>query len=167
MEKTVKIGKKSVRLSNNISWAIIYRDQFGTDIVPTLMPMLAGAVDVLAGVVNETGKTGDISIADIASVASGDAFIEAMAHLAGLEFVDFINITWSMAKACDDDIPEPIEWVKGFDAFPLDVIFPAVAKLIFEGCVSSKNLKRLKDLGKSLQPKLTSTQSSSPDSNED
>ena len=40
MEKTINIGNKSVRLSNNVSWTMEYRDQFGQDIIPTLMPAL-------------------------------------------------------------------------------------------------------------------------------
>jgi hypothetical protein len=74
-----------------------------------------------------------------------------------------------MAKACDDDIPEPIEWVKQFDTFPVDVIAPEVFNLALKGAMSSKNLKRLKDLKKKIQPlanQLTLKPSSSPDLNE-
>ena len=86
-----------------------------------------------------------------------------------VEFVDtIINVTWAMAKAADENIDPPKRWVRQFETFPLDVIVPAVYELIFKGFVSSKNLKRLKNLGaslKNLQPSLSTT-SSSPDSNE-
>ena len=167
MEKTIKIGKKSVRLNNNISWAIAYRDQFGRDIIPTLMPLLASALDVISGLINETGKTDDIDLADLAKLANGDALLNAAIHLGGFEFTDLICITWALAKCSDEDIPEPREWVKQFDEFPLDVIAPEVFGLIFKGVVSSKNLKRLEDLKKRIQPVSISTPSSSPDSNED
>ena len=62
MEKTIKIGKQSVRLNNNISWAIAYRDQFGRDIIPALMPLLASALDIISGIINETGKTDEIDL---------------------------------------------------------------------------------------------------------
>lgn len=165
MEKTVKIGKKSVRLNNNIGWAITYRDQFGRDIVQALMPMIAGAMDVVSGILNETGKLEDITPEDILKVADGDALIDAVIHLSGLEFVDFINITWALAKCADDTIPEPSEWVKEFDEFPLDVLAPEVARLVIKGVVSSKNLKRLKNLTQRIQP-LNSTPSSSQELNE-
>ena len=93
MEKTIKIGKKSVRLNNNISWAIAYRDQFGRDIIPTLMPMLASALDIVSGLINETGKTEDFELVDFAKLADGDALINAMIHLGSIEFIDLINIT--------------------------------------------------------------------------
>lgn len=153
MEKTITIGDKDVRLSNNISWAMIYRDQFGQDIIPTLLPMIAGTIDIIAGLIEETGKTGEITAEDMAKLASGDALIDALAHIGAAEFVDFINITWSMAKACDESIPEPRRWVQQFDTFPLDVIVPEVATLILDGVVSSKNSQRLKDLGQNLRPK--------------
>lgn len=168
MEKSIKIGKKDVRLNNNISWAIIYRDQFGRDIIPTLMPLVASALDIVSGVINQTGKTEDIELADLARLADGDALLNAAIHLGGFEFTDLVCITWAMAKCADEDIPEPRTWVAQFDDFPLDVIVPAVFTLIFKGVVSSKNLKRLEDLKKKIRPtsQSTSTRSSSQDSSE-
>ena len=167
MEKTIKIGKKSVRLNNNISWAIVYRDQFGRDIIPALMPLLASALDIISGLINETGKTEDIELADLAKLADGDALLNAVIHLGGFEFTDLICITWALAKCADEDIPAPREWIAQFDSFPIDVIAPEVFTLIFKGVISSKNLKRLEDLKKRIQPTSISTQSSSPDSKED
>ena len=167
MEKTIKIGKKSVKLNNNVSWAIVYRDQFGRDIIPTIMPLFAAALDIISGIINETGKTDDIELTDLAKLADGDSLLNAAIHLGGFEFTDLICITWALAKCADDDIPAPREWIEQFETFPVDVVAPEVFSLIFKGVVSSKNLKRLEDLKKRIQPTLTSTQSSSPDSNED
>lgn len=167
MEKTIKIGKKSVKLNNNVSWAIVYRDQFGRDIIQTIMPLFASALDIISGIINETGKTDDIELTDLAKLADGDSLLNAVIHLGGFEFTDLICITWALAKCADEDIPAPREWIEQFETFPVDVVAPEVFSLIFKGVVSSKNLKRLEDLKKRIQPTLTSTQSSSPDSNED
>lgn len=87
-----------------------------------------------------------------------------------VEFVDtVINVTWAMAKAADESILPPKQWVRQFEEFPLDVVGPAVYDLVIRGFVSSKNLKRLKKIGKdlrNLQPSHSTT-SSSQDSNED
>ena len=72
-----------------------------------------------------------------------------------------------LAKCADEDIPAPREWIEQFETFPVDVVAPEVFSLIFKGVVSSKNLKRLEDLKKRIQPTSISTQSSSPDSKED
>ena len=170
MEKTIKIGSKSVRLSNNIGWAMEYRDQFGRDIVPSLTPAIAGLLDIMSGIVNETGKVKDITVVDIIASLGGDSLADAMIHLSGLEFVDFINITWALAKAADESIPEPREWVREFDYFPVDVIAPEVFELVVKGLTSSKNWQRLKSLRKQvkiIQPESNLTQSSSQESNED
>ena len=170
MEKTIKIGKQEVRLTNNVSWAIIYRDQFGHDIIPTLMPMLAATLDIVSGMIDEVSEGGKIEVADLLRSLDGDKLLDAVIHLSGLEFVELINITWAMAKAVDDDIPDPKTWVRGFSEFPVDKIAPEVFSLAFKGLVSSKNLKRLKDLTsgiKVVQPTSTSTPSSLPDSSED
>lgn len=152
MEKTVQIGNKEVHLSNNIGWAIDYRDQFGQDIIPTLLPMVAAALDLIKGLLEEVEDTNNLEWRDILRLIDGDTLFDALIHLGGLEFRDFINITWAMAKCADESIPEPRTWVKEFEVFPVDELAPTVFDLIFKGVVSSKNLTRLKDVKKSLQP---------------
>ena len=56
MIKTLKIEGKEVRLDNNIDWAMIYRDQFGTDIIPALMPLFASAMDIFSELLKKTGN---------------------------------------------------------------------------------------------------------------
>lgn len=167
MEKTVNIGNKSVRLSNNVGWTMIYKDQFGQDIIPTLMPMIAAMLDVVSGVIQATGKTSEIEAEDLLAVLDGDTLINAALHISGLEFTDLIKMTWSMAKALDDNLPEPKVWVRDFEVFPVDEVVPAVFELALKGVMSSKNLERLKGLKGNLQPALTSIRSSLQASKED
>lgn len=152
MEKTIQIGNKEVRLNNNIGWTIDYRDQFGSDIIPTLLPMVAAALDLIKGLLEEVEDTNNLDWKDILKVLDGDVLLDALVHLGGLEFKDFINITWAMAKCADDSIPEPRTWVRQFETFPVDVIAPAVFELVYSGVVSSKNLNRLKGMKDNLQP---------------
>ena len=168
MEKIIKIGKQEVRLSNNVAWTMEYRDQFGKDIVPALMPVLASIIEGVSTIVSEAGGN-EISMGDIADAVQGRS-MEVLLPLFQAEFVDtIINVTWAMAKAADESIEPPKRWVRQFEEFPLDVIVPEVYELVMKGFVSSKNLKRLKKLGTSLttlQPSHSTT-SSSPDSSED
>ena len=169
MIRTLEFGNKEVRLSNNIGWTMIYRDQFGHDIVTALTPMLAAGLDLISGLLSDVDTSKPIEATELMKRIDGDVLIDAMAHLAGVEFVDLIHITWAMAKAVDDSIPEPKRWVKDFEDFPVDIIAPEVAKLAFKGMVSTKNLKRLMSLRekvRTIQP-LTSTQSSLQESKED
>ena len=168
MEKVIKIGKTEVKLNNNVAWTMEYRDQFGRDIVPALMPLLASFIEGVSAVVSETGKN-ELNFTDIASALEGRS-MEILLPLFQVEFVDtIINVTWAMAKAADESIDPPKRWVRQFDEFPLDIIVPAVYELVLKGFVSSKNLNRLKTVGaslKTLQPSRSMT-SSSQDLNED
>lgn len=152
MEKTVTIGNKEIRLNNNIGWTFEYRDQFGTDIIPTLLPMIAAVLDVLKGILEQVEEAEEVNVKDILKMLDGDTLIDALIHLGGIEFIDFVNVTWSMAKSADESIPEPRTWVKEFDTFALDEIAPVVFELIYTGVVSEKNVKRLKSKMRSLQP---------------
>ena len=168
MEKVIKIGKQEVKLSNNVAWTMEYRDQFGKDIVPALMPVLASMIEGVSTVVSDAGGS-EINITDIAGALQGRT-MDVLLPMFQVEFVDtIINVTWAMAKAADESILPPKQWVRQFEEFPLDVVGPAVYDLVIRGFVSSKNLKRLKKIGKdlrNLQPSHSTT-SSSQDSNED
>ena len=152
MIKTVKFGKNEITLDNNIGWTMVYRDQFGTDIIPSIMPILASAVDILSGVAENIGDKKEIGIEMLGELSESGKLEEAIVKASSAEFVDFINITWALAKNADDSISDPREWVKQFDEFPVDVIGPEVFKLVFKGMISSKNLKRMNVVMKSVHP---------------
>lgn len=167
MEKIIKIGKQEVRLNNNVAWTMEYRDQFGKDIVPAIMPLLASMVEGVSTVMAEAGE--ELSVSSISEAIQGRA-LDVLLPMFQVEFVDLvINVTWAMAKAADEEVAPPKQWVRQFESFPLDVIGPAVLDMVLKGFVSSKNLKRLKGIGeslKNLQPSH-STKSSSQGLNED
>ena len=169
MEKIVRIGDVEVKLSNNVAWTMEYRDQFGKDILPAIMPLLASMIEGVSTVVAEASDSSELSTSSIAEAIEGRT-MDILLPMFQAEFVDLvINVTWAMAKAADENIEPPKKWIRQFDSFPLDVVGPVVFDMVLKGFVSSKNLKRLKKIGeslKTLQPRSQSTTSSSPDSSE-
>ena len=167
MEKTIRIGKQSVKLSNNVAWAMEYKDQFGHDVVQEHIPILASLMESVASIVADNGS--EIDYVKIISSLEGRA-MDILIPLMQTEFLTtIVNMTWAMAKAADETIDPPKQWVRQFNSFPVDVIAPAVYDLAMKGFVSSKNLTRLRSLIEKLrtiQP-LTSKPSSSQESNED
>ena len=145
-----------------------YRDQFGKDILPAVMPLLTSMIEGVSAVVAESTEGEKITAESIAEALQGRT-LDFMLPIYQAEFVDLVvNVTWAMAKAADDSIDPPKKWVRQFEEFPLDVVGPAVYDLVLKGFISSKNLKRLKKLGeslKNLQPSHSTT-SSSQDSSE-
>ena len=169
MERIINIGNKEVRLNNNVAWTMEYRDQFGKDILPAVMPLLASMIEGVSTIVAEAGEGGEMTTASIAEALQGRSF-DVLMPMYQAEFVDLvINVTWAMAKAADESIEPPKRWVRQFEEFPLDEVGPAVFDMILKGFVSSKNLRRLKKIGnelRNLQPSHSMT-SSSQDSSED
>lgn len=168
MEKIINIGNKEVRLNNNVAWTMEYRDQFGKDILPAVMPLIASMMEGVSTIIADAGNGGEITVNSISEAIQGRT-MDVMLPMFQAEFVDLvINVTWAMAKAADESIDPPKRWVRQFEEFPLDVVGPAIFDLMLKGFVSSKNLARLKKIGenlKDLQPSH-STKSSSPDSSE-
>lgn len=141
MIKTIKISKeKELTISNNLAWAMIYKSQFGHDIVPDIMPIVSAVTKLLG----ELGKMAGKDMTEVLKDLDGDTIQSALIELCALQFTDFIDLTWAMAKANDDDIETPEKWVREFDQFPVDIIAPAVFDLLLKGLVSSKNLKSLR-----------------------
>lgn len=160
MEKVIKIGKIPVKMSNNVAWTMEYRDQFGRDVVQEHLPIMATVVEMLASVIGETGKT-EITLTDIFSVLEGRS-LEILLPVMQAELMTVVvNVAWAMAKAADENIDPPKQWIKQFDVFPLDIVAPAVYELAFKGFVSSKNLQKLTSLLKKVK---TSQQNETQDS---
>lgn len=157
MEKIIKIGEHEVRLNNNVAWTMEYKTQFGRDILPSIMPLVASGIESVTAILNESGrKDGEpLQIRDITEAIEGRA-MDLLLPLFQLEFTDtVINVLWSMAKAADASIAPPKMWVKQFEEFPLDILIPAIGELVVSGFVSSKNRERLRTIGanlKNLQP---------------
>lgn len=150
MEKTIKIDGKDVRLNNNAAWCMEYKDQFGRDIIPVLLPVIASAVEGVASVLADK-KRNSIEAKDIAEAIEGRA-MEILLPMFQVEFNDvIIGVTWALAKCADDEIPEPKRWIRQFDTFPLDVIVPEVYEMVLKGFTSSKNFKRLEKIKEELK----------------
>lgn len=163
MIKTIKIGEKEVTLDNSIVWALKYRNQFGKDIIQTIMPAFASAFDIISGAL-ENGEPGKdtIDLRDIFKAIDGEHFLNAVIHMGELELNDFLCVVWALAKTADESIPEPEKWLRQFDTFWLDEVVPEVIMLIAQGVVSAKKLEWLSDLKKKVQPISDSTTSFSP-----
>ena len=150
MIKTISINEEQeVTLSNNVGWLLVYKDQFGQDIVPSLIPILNAGIDLVYSIYTTTG--GKLDKDSIAKLDT-DVIEAALYKLAGFEMVDFLNVVWAMAKNADDKIPEPKKWLNQFEVFPMDLMVPAVFDLLYKGMVSSKNSTRLQELIGTLKP---------------
>ena len=159
MERTIKIDGKEVTLNNNAAWCMEYKDQFGRDILPALLPVIASAVEGIASVLADK-EDQSLGVKDLAQAIEGRS-MEILLPMLQVEFNDvIIGVTWALAKCANEDIPEPKRWIRQFDTFPLDIIVPEVYDLVISGFTSSKNLERLENVKeslKSLQPMSHST----------
>lgn len=50
----------------------------------------------------------------------------------------FYDIIWTMAKTADRTIPDPLEWLDGFEVFPLNEIMGEVKDLLTDTMPTSK-----------------------------
>lgn len=131
MKKTIKIDNKNkFKIDTSNNWLRIYRDQFGHDILPDIVPMLDAGIEIVANVYNG----GDDDIVEMLE----DKVLQ-------LETVTWLNIIWALAKNADENIGDPEEWDREFDKSPLDEIVPQVVDALASTYVSTKKLRLLKE----------------------
>ena len=144
-------------LDNNLAWLMEYQDQFGEDILPTLMPILLSFTDLLGALADTDADLEHLTAKDILGILKTEAAMDAGIKLSTFNTTDLINIIWALAKTADDSIAPPKKWIRQFDnGFQLDIIMPKAAALIVKGVMSSKNIERLTAAWSRLQPKTKS-----------
>ena len=65
--------------------------------------------------------------ATIAKMSSGSA---KKFNVADLDLEVFYNIAWVFAKSADKTIPAPLEWLDGFESFPILDIIPDLQDML-------------------------------------
>lgn len=166
----VKISKDcTLKLDASIGWLIKYREQFGHDILPDLLPLISAGIELAANTASSI-DTNTVDVKKLIETIDKEAIQDLMMNIAMLESTTVLNIIWALnanyLKKNGQEV-KPIDvWAEQFDNFPLDVILPKALKLIVESTVSSKNLKRLQNLTTTMK-KSAQTGSSSEQSQED
>lgn len=164
MVKTIKLREGlEITLANDSLWLEEYRDQFGQDILPTLMPLILAIGNGIASVIEEAGGVDEIDEEAFIRMLGSEAMLDVGLRFSAFELTDIMHIMWAMAKAYDENIEDPKAWQRKLagpdhESLPIaDVIVPALAELVIKGVTSSKNWERLtanaEKIKSQLQPK--------------
>lgn len=163
---------QTVEINTSAGWLLIYRETFGKDILPDLMPIVEAVFTSLIEILEDAdpesiSRDGKI-VVDTSSIigsAMSGAFTNTIAALSTLEFTTIIQILWSLAKNADNKVPNDIaSWINQFDTFPVDTITAELFSAISDSMISSKNVRRLKEMLQEI--KLQSTSLSTKSSSE-
>lgn len=157
MRKTIELEGQAVEINSSLGWLFCYREQFGHDILPDLLPLLDAALGALADIYD--GEE-EINVLEKINDETASRIVLA---LSSLEILTVANILWAMAKNAGET-RNPNQWINDFEVFPFDVVVPETFKAIIESSVSSKNSKRLLEKIPSLS---RSIQLSSAEQDED
>lgn len=136
MRKTIELEGQPVEINSSLGWLFCYREQFGHDILPDLLPLLDAALGALADIYD--GEE-EINILEKIDDETASRIVLA---LSSLEILTVANILWAMAKNAGET-RNPNQWINDFEVFPFDVVVHETFKAIIESSVSSKNSKRL------------------------
>lgn len=105
MEKTLTIDGRQVAFKSSGAFLLRYKAQFGRDALQDVMKMQKAI---------KKNRNGEFVIGDIGA----------------LDLTIFYDLVWTLAKTADKTIPPPIDWLDGFDVFPLRDIIPELMEML-------------------------------------
>lgn len=165
MKRTFDFDGIPVELNSSMGWFLIYKEQFGHDILPDLMPAIDAVFGLTIDLIGDLNRD-RIGLDEILRKLDKDMVSEAIATASGLGATTMVQILWSLAKNANPDIPGPLKWINSFETIPLDEVFMPVINLIFDSCVSKKKAHSLLMELKKKKPNSQQTSSSSEEPTE-
>lgn len=165
MKRTFDFDGTPVELNSSMGWILIYKEQFGHDILPDLMPAIDAVFGLSLDLIGDLNLD-EIGLDEILRKLDKDMVSEALATASGLGATTMVQIIWSLAKNANPDIPGPLKWINSFETIPFDEVFMPVINLIFDSCVSKKKARSLLMALKKKKAKSQQTSSSSEESTE-
>lgn len=143
MRKEIKVDKDNkFEINTAAGWLYVYKEYFGNDILPELVPMMDSVLGVAAEIMDEKGS-GD----------PRDVIAEAMGAFAGTDLTTLTNIIWALAKNADPNIPNVQEWFNKFETFPTDEIVSEIFWTLAGTYITKKKVQSLKTKLKTFQEK--------------
>ena len=167
MIKTIKINNQPVGINSSMGWIYTFKETFGYDVLPVILPAIEAGIDIIVKTASnlETDDLTQLKAQELMRAIDGDVMSDTSMLLAGFQLTTITDITWALAKNADDTIPEPKEWLNGFDTFEADEILPEVLGAIIESSMSKKKAAALlKKLKKAKTSPSQSTESQSQES---
>ena len=113
MEKTITIDGKEIKFRSSGATPIRYKAQFGRDFLTDIYK--------LKDLEKLQGKK-ELTITEMKKI----------------DFDLFYNLTWALAKTANKEIPEPVEWLDQFEAFPVMEIFGELQDVIISTIQAKK-----------------------------
>jgi hypothetical protein len=114
MEKTIEIDGKQVVFKSTAATPLRYKAQFHKDYFSEILKLEK---------LSKTMKSKKLTDAE---------------KLEKVDFELFYNIAWVFAKTADKAIKEPLDWLDGFETFPLEEILPQLMDLMTSSMQSKK-----------------------------
>ena len=165
MEKVINIDGKQVKFDTSMSWVFVYKRQFGIDPLHIFVPAIKGLAALFAGIIKVEGNDADkdekktiegndadkdekktiedMELTEVLSSIDEDSWDRLSDLMYDFSAEHILNLIWSLAKNADPEISVPEEWYRQFENFPVDEVFPMVARSALESSFSKKKLDRI------------------------
>ena len=160
---------KAITVDSSAGWLLIYREQFGRDITPDLLPLLQSGMELAFGFLEGLGE--EITKETVLKAFDQEKIDSVVMNLAGMECVTVFQIIWALtachAERSGNEVLPYRKWVMEQGDIPLDIVIPEIVKLVAKSCISIKNLKSLQAMMKKLKTQLAQKKSLLEQSKED
>ncbi len=129
MEKVIAINGQDVRFKATGGLPLRYKTQFGRDLFAD-MAVLEEAIPAE----EEKALPGKPKRTSAAAKEK-----QAAMDMSKLDTELFYNIAWTMAKCADPSIPPVLDWLDGFESFPVFDVFSELQDMLVQSFQVTKN----------------------------
>ena len=142
--KEIMLNKnKAITVDSSAGWLLIYREQFGRDITPDLLPLLQSGMEIAFGFLEDLGEK--LTKESVLKAFNQDRVDSVIMNLSGVESVTILQVLWALtachAERSGKDVIPYRKWIMEQGDIPLDIVIPEIVKLVAKSCISLKNLK--------------------------
>ncbi|MDY2986135.1 MAG: hypothetical protein SOR77_00735 [Peptoniphilus sp.] len=131
MEKVIEINGRQVAFKANAAFPLVYKNQFGKDILTIIMPIIS---ELLKGADELMAKKETIKASDLGAL---------LENVYALELNDILSLIWTMAKIADPNIKEPLVWFSEFEEFPIFDVAKELLTILIPSLVTKKKLTKI------------------------
>ena len=90
MIREIRIEDRTVEINSSAGWLYEYRNRFGHDILPDIMPIIESVLAAGVSLLQESG--GEVNEKTIMDAMNNDALVDAFIKVSGMEFLTIFNI---------------------------------------------------------------------------
>ena len=139
MKKIINVDGREIKLQDSYAFALYFKQQTGKDFLSVVLPVISDSLRAAGDNLEGLEDLESLKIKDLTHLTA-----QVLENVYTLELTDLYDLVWSLAKAGNKNLEDPIEFYSEFDDFPIIEVLGEILPWLIESCGASKAVGKLK-----------------------